>query len=197
MLRTIMSFSTTLMGKINKGDTILPISNNDMGLLKSLVPEGDHTYLVIRDPTGAEIVMATHTCSGILLTRGLDGTSDRAAPRGSCVSFEMTPAVVKDLICSHDCCEGECYCPPVKIEAVALPVARVGIPYLATAIASGGDPITMSVSGLPAWAEVSIGANHISITGTPTGKGSFLVTVAATNCAGSELDTYGGTLKVE
>jgi YD repeat-containing protein len=58
----------------------------------------------------------------------------------------------------------------------------VGIPFSYTVTASGIQPITLTATGLPAWASF----NSPVISGTPDVTGTFPVTLTATSSAGSE-----------
>jgi hypothetical protein len=185
MLTTPMTFAAQLSASLEKDARALPLTPADTDKLKALVREDDYTYLVLREPTGSEIIKVEHTCGGLLITRGEDHTEPRKFPRGTCVRFEMTPAVVKDMICTVDCCSGECECNAVAAAGITLPAAKVGVPWSGTAVFTGDTPMELAVVGQPAWVTVGVGANYLRLEGTPTGKGSFSIAVTATNCSGS------------
>ena len=185
MLKTPVEFTASLSDRLDKGDRSLPLNTTDENRLKAAVPDGDYTYLVIRDPTGAEIVKVENTCGTLLVTRGQDGTTARNFPRGSCIRYETTPAIVKDLICNYDCCaDQECPCDPVAAAGITLPAVRAGAAFNGSAVFTGDVPMTIAVDGAPSWMDVSIGANYVTMSGTATGVGTFNISVAATNCDG-------------
>lgn len=185
MLVTPVFFSASLNARLDKADRTLPLNKADSDRLMAAMEEDDYAYLVIRDPVGAEIVKVTNTCGGLLVDRGQDGTDAMNFPKGSCVRHEMTPAVVKDLICNYNCCEGDCPCDPVESAGITLPAAKVGVAWNGNAVFTGDTPMELSATGVPAWATITLGANYIAFSGTPTGAGSFNISVAGTNCGGA------------
>lgn len=195
MLVTPVQFSATINARLDKGDRQLPLSSSDESKLMAAVPDGGYTYLVLREPTGTEIVKVENTCSTLLVSRGEDGTDPRNFPRGSCVRFEMVPAVVKSLICSYDCCEGECPCVAVAAAGITLPAAKSGESWAGSAVFTGDVPMSIAVQGAPSWAKVEVGANFVNFSGVASGSGSFSISVAATNCDGS-IAVQHGTLTV-
>lgn len=99
-------YSTSLSGKLNATDGILPITNARE--LAEKLGE-DHTYLVINDGTGAEIVKAYAFGNEVKIERGKDGSSAKAFPMGSCVKWEFTQSAFNDLGCPNhensECCK--------------------------------------------------------------------------------------------
>ena len=185
MLVNLIFFSASLNQRLDKADRVLPLSATDNARLRDAMATDDYTYLVIRDPVGAEVIRVTKTCGELVIDRGEDGSDAMNFPRGSCVRWEMVPAVVKDLICTHDCCEGECPCEPVETAGITLPAGVVGVPWHGVAIFTGDTPMELAVAGAPAWATITAFANYVTITGTPTGSATHVISVAATNCNGS------------
>lgn len=185
MLVSPVFFGASLIARMDAADRYLPISAADLARLTAELGEDDSAYLTLRDPVGAEIVKVTNTCGGLVVDRGQDGTAALNFPRGSCIRWEMTPAEVRELICTHDCCEGGCPCEPVAAAGFTLPAARVGVPWYGACVFTGDTPMELAVTGLPSWATVTVGANHVGVRGTPTGAGTFTVSVAATNCSGA------------
>lgn len=98
-------FTTSLTEKLNATDGLLPITNARE--LAEKLGE-NHTYLVINDGTGAEIVKAYAFGNEVKIERGKDGTTAKTFPSGACVKWEFTEAAFKDLGCptaenSKDC----------------------------------------------------------------------------------------------
>lgn len=89
-------FSTSLNGKLNAADGLLPITEA-RALAERL--GADHTYLVINDGTGAEIVKAYAFGNEVKIERGKDGTEPKTFPAGSCVKWEFTQSAFNDLGC--------------------------------------------------------------------------------------------------
>lgn len=184
MLKTL-PFVAQLSSPLEKGARYLPLSASDEAGLKAILPEGDYTYLTLTDPVGSEIVKVTNTCDTLLVDRGQDGTEDRKFPRGTCVKFSVSPAVVKELICTHDCCEGGCPCEDVTAAGYSFPAATTGVRWEGSVIFTGDTPMQMGVTGMPDWMQSVSGANYVVCSGVPTGAGTFTVSVAATNCSGA------------
>lgn len=195
MLVTPVHFSANLNFRLNKVDRRLALSYADEASLAAAVPNGDYTYLVIRDPTGAEIIKVENICGTMLVTRGQDGTEPRNFPKGSCIRYETTPTVVKDLICSYDCCEGECPCEAVAAAGITLPPVVSGSGWNGSAVFTGDTPMTIAVQGAPDWVRVEVGPNFVSFSGVASGSGSFTIAVAAANCDG-QVAVQSGTLTV-
>lgn len=195
MLVTPVQFTATLNARLDKADRQLPLTASDEARLTAAVPDKSYTYLVLRDPTGAEIVKVENSCNTLLVTRSQDGTDPRNFPRGSCVRFETVPAVIKDLICTHSCCDGECPCEPVKAAGITLPAVKAGASWSGSAVFTGDTPMTIAVQGAPSWVKVRVGANYVSFTGVASGSGSFNISVAATNCDG-QVAVQQGVLQV-
>ncbi|THA12427.1 hypothetical protein [Rodentibacter pneumotropicus] len=98
-------YTTSLNAKLSSTDGILPI--DDAALLASKL-DIDHSYLVINDGTGAEIVKAIAFGNQVKIERGKDGTESKTFPAGSCVKWEFTESAFNDLGCpseeKSDCC---------------------------------------------------------------------------------------------
>ena len=77
-----------------------------------------------------------------------------------------------------------------SITSSRLPDGKTGERYSFTLTASGTNPITWSVSGLPEGLSLS----NSTITGTPSKSGSFSVYVSAKNLAGSDTKTLSLTI---
>ena len=102
-------FSTSLTEKLNATDGLLPIT--EARALAEKLGE-NHTYLVINDGTGAEIVKAYAFGTQVKVERAKDGTTAKTFPAGSCVKWEFTQSGFNDFGCptaenSEDCgCKG-------------------------------------------------------------------------------------------
>ncbi|QLD33151.1 hypothetical protein [Mannheimia varigena] len=106
MYKWLNGYSTSLNGKLNATDGLLPITNA-RGLAEKL--GADHTYIVINDGTGAEIVKAYAFGNEVKIERGKDGTQAKTFPTGSCVKWEFTQAAFNDIGCpTEDDCEECC-----------------------------------------------------------------------------------------
>lgn len=182
---TTNPFDAQLAKPLYRGEHYLPLRQEALADLMLAIPDGDYTFLTIRDRVNEEIIRVEHVCGTFVINRAQDGTIDSTFPIGSCIMFRVTPAIVKELICTHNCCEGDCPCEPVASAGYTFPSARVGVAWAGTVVFIGDTPMEISVDGLPSWASVSVGANYVSISGTPSGAGTFGVAVAATNCSGA------------
>lgn len=187
MLITPTDFRATLTAKLEQGALLLPISDADrLDLISQLGEDGNYTYLTIRaENIRSEIVKVTVQCGELVLTRGQDGTKDLAFPRGSCVLFTLTPAIVKDLICNYDCCEDEeCPCVEVTAAGATLPAGTVGASWSGVFVFTGDVPMAI-VADVPTWMTVVQSANYLTLSGTPPIAGTYNVAASATNCSGA------------
>lgn len=100
-------YSTSLNAKLSSTDGILPIDDAQQ-LAKRL--DAAHSYLVINDGTGAEIVKVIAFGEQVKIERGKDGTEPKTFPAGTCVKWEFTQAAFNDLGCPSEeksnCCCG-------------------------------------------------------------------------------------------
>lgn len=107
-------FSTVLNEKLNATDGLLTI-DGAKALAEKL--DANHTYLVLNDGTGAEIVKAYAFGNEVKIERGKDGTEPKTFPAGACVKWEATKSGIEETICNADfkCSEklkveGDCCC---------------------------------------------------------------------------------------
>lgn len=112
MYKWLNGYSTSLSGKLNATDGLLPITNARE--LAEMLGE-NHTYLTINDGTGAEIVKAYAFGNEVKIERGKDGTAAKAFPTGSCVKWEATESGITETVCDgnfrcKDKLEKECCC---------------------------------------------------------------------------------------
>jgi hypothetical protein len=166
-------------------DLALILPKSDAIKLGALVPGGEQIILDICDGVRNEAVIATNTDCGFALERLAD-TPGRF-PFGSTVSSVLSAGVVaaiKWMVCNTDCCEGPCPCVAVTAAGLVFPPLAPGFQWTGTAIFAGGTPMEFAVSGLPSWATATTGSNYVKIPGTPTGAGSWTVSISATNCDG-------------
>jgi len=77
-----------------------------------------------------------------------------------------------------------------QVTSALTAAGTLGLPFSYTFTASGTLPITLTVTGLPAWARFTSPV----ISGTPTLTGTFPVTLTATNSAGSDNKTLDITI---
>ena len=162
----------------------LPLSAGDESRLLTLIPEGEEMILTLSDGVHTEWILVTNTLGALLAQRGLDSTA-RRFPTGACLSFETSLPVIKWMICNHDCCEDAiCPCKPVQVAGMVLPTGEVNHSWSGTFIFDGDLPMQLGVIGAPSWANVYLGPNFVHLDGTPETEGNFVITAAATNCAG-------------
>ena len=193
-------FSALLNATLQADSGYLPLAPADMNRLLTLIPEGDFMLLILDDAIHQEYVKVTNQCGTLLMERGLYDTEAVNFPLGSCVTMDVTPALVKWLICNYDCCDSApCECTPVEGVGRALGQATVGRPWEGMFIFSGTLPIEVALSSdssVPGWMTVSYGPNYVKLSGTPTGPGTFHVSAVATNCSGTGLDSLTGAVEV-
>lgn len=109
-------YATELQDKLTKTGGLLPIGSEARNLAEKL--KVDHSYLVINDGTGAEVVKVVRFGNEVKITRGQDGTEPKSFPAGSCVKWEVTKSGITDTVCAKefkcqlpkDDCECTCNC---------------------------------------------------------------------------------------
>ena len=178
---TPVGFQASLTDKLLSSDTTLPLSAASEAALTTAIGDDGYVYLIVQDQVGSEVIKVYGSCGARVVVRGVDGTTPLNFPKGSCVSFRMTPASVRDMVCNTVCCEGDC-CTPVEVAAGNLRNGVVSDPYADTVIFSGTLPIQIAVSALPRWMTATTGANYVKFTGTPPAPQTVVISVAATNC---------------
>ena len=178
--------SLTLSDAMLADDTYFPLTQRDNARLLEMIPDGDEMFLTIRDNLYSEWVRAENQCGTIVVHRGVDDSQPRKFPRGSCVFFETSLPVIKWLICNYNCCEGEdCDCVGVTLERESLPTGIVNMPWEGRILFDGSFPIHFSIDGMPSWMKAEYEEHIVRLSGTPTGTGTFTVSISATNCAGT------------
>lgn len=189
MILTPISF--VLNNVLEADDKYLPITMPDLTRLLAHIPEGEDTYLTIKDGLYTEYLRVENQCGTILIERGAGGTAPRRFPRGSCVFFEMSLPVVQWLICNYDCCAGDCPCDLVRAMGGLMPPIAPGKPWKGTAVFAGDLPMNFGVTGLPNWIQASSMGNTVTLEGVvpETIAGTFTIAVTATNCQGQGVAT--------
>lgn len=97
-------FISNLVDKFADVDTDLPIHDQHLGLLKNRITDGKYTFLKIIDGTHIEYIKVANRGGSLFVKRGLETTTPRTFPVGSCVKWELTPTAVRDIICQMECC---------------------------------------------------------------------------------------------
>ncbi|MCW9710003.1 hypothetical protein L5B71_03745 [Avibacterium sp. 21-586] len=99
-------FTASLNEKLSTTDKLLPIAEA-RALAERL--NDDHTYLVINDGTGSEIIKAYRFGNEVKIERGQDDTQAKTFPMGACVKWEFTQSAFNDLGCpTEENCESCC-----------------------------------------------------------------------------------------
>lgn len=191
-------FSAKLVDTMLPDDAYLKLSVRDTNRLLALLGADGETFLIINDGVNKEYVRAYNQCDVVLLERGIDGTTPAKFPRGTCVVADTPGPAVKWLICNYDCCaDGDCPCDPVTAAGATIPEATTGYPWAGTFVFTGDlTSMNIAISGVPSWATPTLGANYVSITGTPNAAGTFALVATATNCDGRYLATQTATLTI-
>lgn len=174
----------------------LPVSSADLTTLLSIIPEGETMALILDDKIHTEEVLAENQCGQIVLARGQGGTIPMTFPRGTCVKSELTLTYLRYEICNYDCCEGDCPCVPAAAAGFTIAPAIVGVPWVGQAVFTGDTPMGIGVTGMPSWMTATPEANYVVLSGTPTGAGTWTISVAATNCSGSTPAVQSAVLTV-
>lgn len=191
-------YSAMLNRSLEKNDMLLPINEEDLARLASILEGGESTLLFLWDGMYGEEIEVKEECGNVMISRrGLSGTEARKFPRGTTLCFHVTLSVVKDLVCNYDCCQDEdCPCEQVSEAGMLLPPGRTGVMWQGVAIFDGNTPIKISTEILPTWMTVSYSTRTAILSGTPSAAGSYQVKIAATNCGGRFSTVQSGTVVI-
>lgn len=100
----VAGFISNLTDKYQDTNTGLPIPDEHKGLLLNRLGDNNYTYLEIIDGTQIEYIRITNNGNNLIANRGIELTSPKTFPIGSCVKWVLTPMAVRDIICQMDCC---------------------------------------------------------------------------------------------
>ena len=106
MYITAAGFETRLTEYLFIETNYLPVPQVAYTHLLHLLDNGDHTYLCIKDGNAEEYVRVKNVCDRLVLFRGEEGTTVKAFPCGSLVTFAMTKSGVEAQVCQmaeEDC----------------------------------------------------------------------------------------------
>lgn len=189
-------FDASLSAKLTADAVLLPLDDGAMAdLLNLLTDSDDYTFLAIKSEQSYEVVKAHKEGGLIALDRGQEGTTAVLHPMGACVATvsPLTLAVMKDIVCNYECCQGDCVCEPVSlVGAFGIPSRIHSLAELNGFVAFQGDgPITAGVDKAPDWLTVTQTGNVVRLSGIvpqPSRDEAFVsFSVAATNCNGTSV----------
>lgn len=92
-------YKTKLSERLGKDAGLLPVE--DAKSLAAKLGSG-HTYLVMSDGTGTEIVKASAFGNEIKIERAQGGTEAMSMPPGTCVKWEATKMGIEETVCDAD-----------------------------------------------------------------------------------------------
>ncbi len=194
-------FEATTVWTISPEDTYIQFSKPaETDLLSILSKDGEYMYLAVQDHRKYEVVKVTRDGASLLYERGVAGTKAARFAAGVCVSgiSPLAVQIMKDLICSYDCCEdGDCECEPVFVGGSSLPDGVVGKPWSGAVAFGGASPITVTVNNTPSWMSAVVEGNVIHLSGTPSVTGVQYFSVAAANCGGRSIDSRAFAVNVK
>lgn len=104
MYEQFAGFKSELTATYADVDTDLPIHEQHLAALAKRLGKDKHTYLKLSDGTNIEFIQVLGTKDGITVKRGQEHTEAVTFPRGTCVSWELTQAAVREIVCQMDCC---------------------------------------------------------------------------------------------
>lgn len=107
MYVSIAGFKSKLIDKLADIDTDLPIHDQHIAILKKRLGDTGYTYLRLYDGNNIEYVKIISVGGNISLERGLELTTPTTFPIGSCVTWEITPMAIRDIVCQMPCCPDE------------------------------------------------------------------------------------------
>lgn len=102
--KMLPGFVSSLTSILEADDRAMAFKDHS-ALLALLSNDGDYTTLLIQDTIGFEVVKATNFRGEIVLDRGLTHTTAKRFPVGSCVMFTVSEELIKDMICTTECCD--------------------------------------------------------------------------------------------
>ena len=99
MFKSLHGLQGTLAAALSSGGTVLTVDSESMGLLRCRLADGNHSYLLISNASGYEVVKLVDVQNTTAtIVRGQDGTTARAFTAGSKVEFVLGDAAVQDII---------------------------------------------------------------------------------------------------
>lgn len=194
-----MFFAARLCDRLEASEVHLPLTSAATAdLLDTLKNEDDYNYLSLKGDVEYEVVKVRNESGTLLIERGQEGTTPVLHHHGTCVSTvsPLTVAVIKDMVCNHECCEGDCPCEAVAVGGWTLPEAHVDKAWEGGVVFAGDLPMTLGAANTPSWMKVRAVNNVLELSGTPHIAGTFTFSVAATNCNGKHVATQTLTVDV-
>lgn len=88
-----------------EADDLVIALNNSPTLKQKLANDGDWTSLIVRDNAGYEIIKVLNFQGNLAIERGIDGTTSRKFPKGSCVSATPSQGLIEAIACQASCCD--------------------------------------------------------------------------------------------
>lgn len=192
-------FAARLCDRLEASEVHLPLSKAATADLLTVLPnEDDYVFLSLRGDVEYEVVKVRNESGTLLLERGMEGTNAVLHHHGTCVSTvsPLVVAVIKDMICNYECCEGDCPCEGVVAGGWTIPDAYVDKPWEGGIVFAGDLPMTMGISNAPSWMKAKSVNNVLELSGTPHIAGTFTFSVAATNCNGKYVASQTLTVTV-
>ena len=102
--KQIVDFISNFTDKYEDTATDLPIFEEHLSKLRSVLGASGYTYLQIKDGTNVEIVKVQSNNGNLSVVRGLEQTTPTTFPKGSCIMWAMTSSAVRDIVCQMNCC---------------------------------------------------------------------------------------------
>lgn len=194
-------FEAVTAWTLEPDDTYIQFPNPvESDLLTILSKDGDYMYIAVQDHRKYEVVKAMRDGATLRYERGVAGTKAQRFASGVCVSgiSPLAVQVMKDLICSYDCCsDGDCKCEPVAVGGSSLPDGVVGKPWSGAVAFVGTSPVTVTVNSTPSWMTAVVEGSVIHLSGTPSVAGVQYFSVAAANCGGNSIDSRAFAVNVK
>ncbi len=99
MFKPVHGLNGVLTAGITNFAATIYLDYESLAMLKSRLPPGDHTYLLIRQAYAYEVVRTSAILpTAITVVRAQDGTAALAFPAGAVVEFVLSEAAIAEII---------------------------------------------------------------------------------------------------
>lgn len=180
--RGLLCFSAQLLAPIAADSGAIMLRSDFETQLLGILAGGKHTYLTLKaGGLGCEVVKVIAGYNTISIERGVDGTTPKPWPAGTCVEWELVPAAVAEISLQAAACAVECISATIASGAT-LPAGVTGVAYSHTIKLSGTPPFALGIASVPSWMTVDVDGGEIRLGGIPFAAGLYNVSIPVKSC---------------